>query len=129
MRAIKLLTFVAVFGLTMAVAGAAMPHPDVVIVNMVDISPTSFAFQPNSLTVRPGTVLRFRQMGMQPHNVQFVDAPPAAQLDGILMGPFLVQKGAVYELTIDDRFVPGDYEIVCTPHAALGMRATITVEK
>ena len=43
------------------------------------------------------------------------------------MGPFLLQKGATYDLAIDGRVAPGEYAFVCTPHEMMGMKATLTV--
>lgn len=92
-------------------------------VTMVD-----FGFQPTQITVRQGDVIRFEQIGDQPHNVEFRETPPGVDLGDTRMGPFLVKKGTVYEIRIDERFEPGVYAFVCTPHAQMGMKGMITVK-
>lgn len=101
---------------------------DIVVVRMLDKSPTSYAFEPSLVTVTPGQTIRFVQQGEVPHNVEFKDAPPGARLDDARMGPFLTSKGEAYELRVDDRFSAGTYDYVCTPHAAMGMKGTIVVD-
>lgn len=99
----------------------------VVVVKMIEKSATSYAFEPARIDVEPGTVVRFVQEGAVPHNVEFKDTPDGASLGDARMGPFLLQKGETYELTIDDRFATGDYHFVCTPHEAMGMVGSLTV--
>lgn len=102
---------------------------DVVVVKMIEKSATSYAFEPASLQVEPGTLVRFVQEGAVPHNVEFKESPQGAELGEARMGPFLLQKGDTYEITIDGRFAAGDYRFVCTPHAAMGMVGELTVSK
>ena len=106
----------------------AQESSNVVVVEMVDTSPTAFVFEPANITVRPGDVVRFEQTGMTPHNVEFQDPPSGAGIVEILMGPYLVNPGATYEVMIDDRFVAGLYTFVCTPHELMGMKGSITVQ-
>ena len=96
----------------------------VVVIKMVDKSPTEFAYEPAHVTVAPGTVLRFVQAGdVYPHNVDF----RTGGLKGT-MSPFLTKAGETWEITIDDRFAPGVHEFVCTPHEFMGMKGTVTVQ-
>lgn len=117
---------------------ATAPHPttaqdraagddEVVEVRMVERSPTRFVFEPAHIEVAPGTVVRFVQEGAQPHNVEFRETPHGAALGSARMGPFLLRAGEAWEVTIDDRFVPGLYPYVCTPHEAMGMTGEIAV--
>ena len=99
----------------------------VVEVRMVEKSATQYVFEPASLEVERGTVVRFVQAGVVPHNVEFKDPPEKAELGEARMGPFLLQPGETYEITIDERFVEGEYPFVCTPHEAMGMTGTLTV--
>lgn len=126
-RAARLL----VLGAALAAIAAATPadttsgdpdEPRTFGVSLVD-----FAFEPATLTVRRGDVVRFVQKGIQPHNVEFREMPKGAKLGDSRMGPFLVKKGDVYELRIDGRFAPGVYEFVCTPHELMGMVGRFTV--
>lgn len=104
------------------------PPEDVVVVRMVDKSPTEFVFEPESVTVRPGQTVRFVQKGAMPHNVEFRETPDGTDLGTSAMGPFLLSLGDTYDVEIDDRFAPGIHKYVCTPHELLGMVGSITVE-
>ncbi len=101
--------------------------PQVVTVRMVDKSATQYVFEPADITVAPGTVVRFELTGFIPHNVEFKEVPAGTDLGDARLGPFLLTKGATYEITIDERFVAGTHEYVCTPHEMMGMKGTITV--
>jgi hypothetical protein len=48
-------------------------------------------------------------------------------IDEYWTGPYLTKQGETYEVVIDERFADGEYEFVCTPHIAMGMKATIAV--
>lgn len=99
----------------------------VVVVKMVEIPGQQYRFEPAAVAAQPGDTLRWVQETTVPHNVQFASKPKGARLGGAEMGPYLTNKGAVYQLVVDARFAPGSYAYVCTPHAALGMKGTITV--
>lgn len=132
-------TVAALFTLTALVTFAANAQAQTVHeVKMVDISPTEFAFEPASITVAPGDIVRWINAGTmgQPHNVDFrapdaSQAPGAAGDPGIVgtISPFLLTAGDTWEVTIDERFVPGVTQpYVCTPHELMGMKGTITVK-
>lgn len=93
-------------------------------VKMIDVSMTSFAFEPADITVQRGDVVKWIHAGKlgQPHNVEFREGG----LTG-LMGPMLLSEGDTYELTIDERFLAGPNPYLCTPHEAMGMKGTVTV--
>ncbi|MFQ5529859.1 MAG: plastocyanin/azurin family copper-binding protein [Gemmatimonadota bacterium] len=97
------------------------------IVKMVDVSDTEFKFEPAELTVKPGDIVQFVATSATPHNVDFRSLPDGVDLGDQMVGPYLMEDGATYEITIDDRFVAGDYGYVCTPHEFLGMTAVLTV--
>ena len=101
--------------------------PRVITVQMVDKGSTQWRFEPSEIQVRPGDVVRFVQTDIASHNVQFKAVPSGAKLGVVVMGPFMIQKGDVYEVEIDERFAPGLYKYVCTPHEPLGMVAQIEV--
>lgn len=110
------------------VALRSADEPRVFAVSMVDKSPTQFVFEPSVITVEPGSIVRFVQQGVQPHNVEFKDGPRGARMPGApTVGPFLITKGATYDIVIPDDAAVGEYDIVCTPHAALGMKGKIIV--
>jgi manganese oxidase len=89
----------------------------------------SMRFEPANLDVQRGDVVRFVQDGTMPHNVQFVrnTAPAGGEIGDYWMGPFLNKVGETYEVTVDERFLDGSWEYVCTPHIAMGMKGTLTV--
>lgn len=108
--------------------GSERPADTTVIeVRMVDKGAGQWRFEPAVIKAAPGDLIRFVQDDVVPHNVEFKAAPPDANLGATKMGPFLLQKGATYDLAIDGRFVNGDYTFVCTPHEMMGMKATLTV--
>lgn len=107
---------------------SATPDGETIIVRMVDKSNAEWRFEPAQVTVQPGDTLRFVQADVVPHNVEFTATPEGADLGEARMGPFLNAKGETYDLVIDGRFAAGPYEYVCTPHVAMGMKASVTVE-
>jgi len=114
---------------TPVVSGATeRPQPRVVEIHMVDKGSAQWRFEPASVQVRTGDVIRFVQDDIAPHNVQFKDVPSGAKLGPmVVMGPFLILKGSTYEIEVDERFAPGLYKYACTPHEPLGMKAEIEV--
>lgn len=102
-------------------------EPQTVVVRLIDKSSAEWRFEPSHITVNPGDTIRWVLEDMVPHNVEFKKTPDGANLGDAQMGPFLMTKGATYELVIDERFVVGPYDYVCTPHEAMGMKGSITV--
>jgi len=83
-------------------------------------------FKPNKVEAHPGDVLRYvLKAGV--HNVHFLPdsnsiktgLPPASDL--------LQLPGQTYDLVVSMQ--PGDYYFQCDPHAALGMKGRLEVEK
>lgn len=103
------------------------PAPQVIEVHLVDKGGGQWRFEPAAIQATSGDLVRFIQDDIVPHNVEFKKAPSGAQLGAARMGPFLLQKGATYDLAIDARFTTGEYAFVCTPHEMMGMKATLTV--
>jgi plastocyanin len=94
---------------------------------MVDDGATVFKFEPKAVRVQRGDTLRFEQTGAAPHNVELKHIPRGANLQIATMGPFLLAKGATYDIVIDATFVNGEYKFDCTPHQMFGMKGTFTV--
>ena len=99
----------------------------VVVIKMVDKSVNEWRFEPADVSVTLGDTLRWIQEDVAPHNVQFTGSPEGAKITEYLIGPFLIAKGSTYELVIDEKFLPGTYLYVCTPHAPMGMKAQFEV--
>jgi len=119
-------------GLSVAVAGClglgsgssgdvdALDAPDGTAV--VEVGPDgSNTFTPDSLTVSPGTPVRFVWLSGG-HNVAVASQPTDADWRG--HDP-LESRGFSHEHTFG---VPGRYEYVCTPHQQFGMRGEVVVE-
>jgi plastocyanin len=98
---------------------------------------SGYKFQPADITVKQGDAVKFIMVSGGPHNVAFqnvTDAAAKAQLDanmsgakmGELSSPMLMQPNEAY--TISFANVPaGKYDFICTPHAAMNMKGSITV--
>lgn len=121
-------------------AAAAAPPAPVGAVHEVEMRLTAdgrYVYEPASLTIRRGDVVRWRNVSGGPHNVAFRaegiprGAAPVlntamANRMANLAGGLLIQPGAVYEIAFAG--VPaGIYDYYCTPHEALGMTARLTV--
>lgn len=109
--------------------GNARPEPvgKLVIVQAVDVSPTLFKFEPETVTVQVGDTVRFVQQSVAPHNVEFTDVPAGSKLGRARVGPYLLSRLQKYDIVIDARFTAGTYTYQCAPHASLGMVGSIIV--
>ena len=98
-----------------------------------------YRFEPNDITIKAGDGIKFVRVSGGPHNVAFDPAtiPAAAKTAltanmgpnqiGELSGPLLSAPNQDY--TISFANVPaGKYDFHCTPHLAMGMKGTITVQ-
>jgi plastocyanin len=119
-------------------ATRATPAAAVVEVKMTGDGTTKAAFEPATLTIKPGTTVRFINVSGGPHNVAFyADSIPKGAADvlkkgmpnpmGDLVGPFLMQPNEKYEVAFTGAPV-GTYRAYCMPHIAFGMHMTITVK-
>lgn len=105
----------------------SLPAGRVVIVKIVEVSATSYRFEPAEVTVLPGDTVRFVQTSAMPHNVEFTKTATGSKLGAARVGPFLTVLNQTYDVVIDTRFPSGQYRYICTPHVSLGMRGTISV--
>jgi plastocyanin len=100
---------------------------------------TGYRFDPKDITIKSGDAIDFVVTGtIGPHNVSFdpatIPAESKAQLeanmkDAIseLQGPLLMNPPEHYVLSFAG-IKPGKYPFHCTPHQAMGMQGTITVQ-
>src|SRR6185437_1729146 len=97
-----------------------------------------YRFEPASITIKEGDGIRYTNVSGGPHDVAFDPAQiPAAvkpQLSANmpdqmsdLAGKLLVQPNETYTISFA-KIPPGTYEAHCTPHLAMGMKQTITVQ-
>ena len=128
-RSFRAVALAALFLAAASAAQAQAPAPaaHVVIVKMVEVSSTKYAFQPAAVTVEPGDTLRFVQASTVPHNVSFRSHPNGAKLGDAAVGPYLTNQGETYNLVIDGRFPAGTYKFACDPHEMMGMTGVLTV--
>ena len=97
-----------------------------------------YRFEPADVTVKQGDGIKFVMVSGGPHNAAFdpaaVPANAKAQLTANmpnqmseLAGPLLVNPNEAYTISFAN-VPPGKYEYHCTPHLAMGMKGTITVQ-
>lgn len=121
-----------------AAAAATEPTGAVVEVKMTGNGTSVAAFEPNKLTIKTGTTVRFLNVSGGPHNVAFYgDSIPKGAADalkkgmpnpmGDLTGPFLTQPNEKYDVSFTGA-PAGLYKGYCMPHVALGMHIAITVQ-
>lgn len=127
-------------GATAGAAGAVAAAPATGATHEVKMigDATGYKFEPATLTIKQGDQVKWIMVSGGPHNVAFqnvTDASAKAQLDanmpgqkmGELSSPLLMQPKEGY--TVSFAKVPaGTYDYVCTPHAAMNMKAQITVQ-
>ena len=125
---------------TAPAAGAAAAAPatgKTVEVKMIGDA-TGYKFDPANVTVKQGDAVKFVMTSGGPHNVAFqnvTDAAAKAQLDanmpgqhmGELSGPLVMQPNEAYVVSFA-KVPPGKYDYICTPHAAMNMKGSITVQ-
>lgn len=97
---------------------------------------TTYKFDPANVTIKQGDGVKFVMTTGGPHNVAFVDVPAAAQAQlsanmpnqmKDLTSPMMMTPNETY--TVSFANVPaGTYNFHCEPHAAMGMKGTITVQ-
>lgn len=97
-----------------------------------------YRYDPAELTVAPGDGVRFVMVSGPPHNVSFepngIPEGSAAQLDANISDKLSFLSSGMYmnvddEVTVSFANVPsGEYNFICTPHLAMGMRGKVIVQ-
>jgi plastocyanin len=118
---------------------AAAPAGPVVEVKMTGTGTTA-AFEPATLTIAPGTTVRFINVSGGPHNVSFWgDSIPAGAASALtaalagrnlgdpLAGAMVTQPNEAFDISFAGA-PAGLYKGYCLPHLALGMKIAITVQ-
>lgn len=97
-----------------------------------------YRFEPAKFTIKVGDGVRFTNVSGGPHDASFwadsIPAGAATQLQANmpntmqpLVGPLLVTPNEQYTISFAG-LKPGIYHFYCTPHLALGMVGTISVQ-
>jgi plastocyanin len=122
-----------------AAAGAAAPITGKTIeVKMLQDAQGNYKFDPADVTIKPGDGVKFVLVSGEPHNVAFdpsqVPANGKAQLSANmptqvseLASPMMLKPNESYTISFG-QIPPGKYEFHCTPHLAMGMRGSVTVQ-
>ena len=96
-----------------------------------------YRFEPAELTIKAGDGVKWEMVSGGPHNVAFDQAAVGAAASALmanmpnqqspLSSPYFMNAGESY--TISFANVPaGKYEYVCTPHLAMNMKGTLTIQ-
>ena len=125
-----------------AAAGAALPITGKTWEVKMIGDGNAYKFEPADLTIKAGDGIKFAIVSIPPHNVAFDVAQPAladaaakVQLDanmgpnkmGELSSPLLLNIGDSYTISFAG-VKPGKYAFNCTPHLAMNMKGTVTVQ-
>jgi plastocyanin len=99
---------------------------------------TGYRYDPKDITIKQGDGIKWTVVSTAPHDVSFwADSLPPGTAGALqanmtntlspLVGPLLMNVGDTYTMSFAG-VPPGTYKYYCTPHLALGMRGTITVQ-
>jgi plastocyanin len=97
-----------------------------------------YRFDPADVTIKSGDAVKFVMVSGGPHNVTFdpatIPADSKAQLDANmdqkaseLSCPMMMNPNEEYTISFGG-IKPGKYDFHCTPHLAMGMKGSITVQ-
>ena len=97
-----------------------------------------YRFDPMDVTIKSGDAVEFVMVSGGPHNVAFdpatTPADSKAQLDANmdskmseLSSPYLMNPNEKYVISFGG-VKPGKYDFHCTPHLAMNMKGSITVQ-
>ncbi|HST07880.1 MAG TPA: plastocyanin/azurin family copper-binding protein [Gemmatimonadaceae bacterium] len=107
-------------------------------VNMVGDA-KGYRFEPANITVKQGDGIKFVVVSGGPHNVAFdpatIPADVKSQLDANMGTDKMSELSSNMKMNPGEsvtvsfaKIKPGQYPFHCTPHLALGMKGTITVQ-
>lgn len=100
----------------------------------------NYVYRPASLTIKVGDTVRWLNVSGFPHNIAFyenqipagakdylIKAMPAEGKIGPLSSRLMLQPNETYEISFSGA-PTGTYNYYCTPHEALGMKGTLTIQ-
>ena len=99
---------------------------------------TTYKFEPADITIKAGDNVKWTMVSGGPHNVAFDPAEIMAAAKPQLManmdnqmselsGPLVSNPNEAYEISFAN-IPPGKYNYHCTPHLAMNMKGSITVQ-
>ena len=114
------------------------PAGPVVEVKMTGNGTNRAAFEPNNITIAPGTTVRFINVSGGPHNIAFwADSIPAGGAAALnagmkntidnLSGAFATQPNEADDVSFANA-PTGTYKGYCVPHLTMGMKMAIKVQ-
>ncbi len=90
------------------------------------------AFQPATVTIKPGDTVKWVNNKLPPHNVMFdekkVPADAVAMVGELSHAKLLMSPGQDVETTFPESTPPGEYTYYCSPHRGAGMVGKIIVQ-
>jgi plastocyanin len=95
-----------------------------------------YRFDPANVTIKQGDGVKWVMISGGPHNVAFDNVPANAKAQlsanmpnqmGELSSPMFMNQNEAYTISFAN-VPPGTYNYHCTPHLAMGMKGTITVQ-
>lgn len=120
------------------VAGAMAPITGTTVEVKMIGDGTGYRFEPADITLKAGDGIKFTFVSGGPHNIMFdaTGMSPAAKTtimanmpeqQGEMSGKMMINAGESY--TVSMAGVPaGKYNFNCTPHLAMNMKGTVTVQ-
>ena len=96
----------------------------------------TYKFEPANVTLKAGDGVKFTMVSGGPHNVAFLDTPAASKSQLManmpnqmkeLTSPMMMNPNENYTVSFAN-VAAGTYNFHCEPHAAMGMKGTITVQ-
>ena len=107
-------------------------------VKMLQDDKGNYHFDPADVSIKSGDGVKFIMVSGGPHNVAFdpaqIPADAKAQLSANmpqqvseLSSPMMMNPNETYTISFG-KMPAGKYEYHCTPHLAMGMKGTITVQ-
>ena len=96
----------------------------------------TYKFDPANVTIKAGDGVKFTMVSGGPHNVAFLDVPAGSKAQLManmpnqmkeLTSPMMMNPNENYTVSFA-KVTPGAYNYHCEPHAAMGMKGTITVQ-
>jgi plastocyanin len=123
---------------TGAATGTATPAPATGKVHEVRMvgDERGYRYEPADITVKAGDAIKWVTISGPPHNVAFQNVPADAKAQlsanmpnqlSDLSSPMMINAGESYQMSFAG-VKPGKYEYICTPHIAMNMRGSVTVQ-